>query len=436
MRARTVTVSLRIALLAAIVVTLVTPCPIQAYDIVQITDNAYVNYMPSLLQKEDGGLMIVFERLDLSFASGDLMLTLSDDGSVWTTPTAIVATAGNERHPSLVQLTDGSYQVYYLSDEAGGYRIHLATSPNGVSWTRQGIVDLGWSTESLVNPTVCRESDGSLTMTYDYLSNGGYIAHSADGVTWDHDRTSISTGALNRIMRHSDGTYVLSYQRKTGIWYYQIDIFTKTSADRVSWSAENRVTTNMNSHDSFPLELADGDYGLYYAVSNGGNPYDLVTRTSSDGSTWLGEDNWLPYSGWDTEPHPITLPSGVVALAWPRGPEQDETEICFVLLDPPTDIMEIPEEPLTTLSLSSNPFRGSVALSWTVPDEAAAKLSIYDVAGRLIRTYDVRACDPAPQTSLTWDGTDANGRELGSGVYFFRLAAGDHSATARAVLLK
>ncbi len=436
MRTRTVTASLPVALLVAVVAALVIPCPTRAYDIIQITDDAYVNYMLSLLQKEDGGLMIVFERLDSSFAAGDLMLTLSEDGSVWTTPQPIVATVGNERHPSLVELTDGSYQVYYLSDETGGYRIHLATSPDGLSWTRQGIVDLGWSTENLVNPTVCLESDGSLTMTYDYLSNGGYIAHSVDGLVWDHDRTNVSTGALNRIMRHSDGTYVLSYQRKTGIWYYQIDIFTKTSADRLNWSGENRVTTNMNSHDSFPLELADGDYGLYYAVSNGGYPYDLYTRTSSDGSSWEGEDNWLPYSGWDTEPHPITLSNGVVALAWPRGPEQDETELHFVLLDPPTGMMGTPEEPLTMLSLSSNPFRGSVALSWTVPDGTAAKLLICDVAGRLIRTYDIHTYDPGPRATLTWDGTDTNGRGVSSGVYFFRLEAGDHSATARAVLLK
>jgi len=167
MRTRTVTASLPVALLVAIIAAFLVPGPIQAYTIVQITDDAYVNYMPSILQKENGGLMIVYERLDSNFAAGDLMVTFSDDGSVWTTPQPIVATAGNERHPSLVELTDGSYQVYYLSDETGGYRIHLATSPDGLSWTRQGIVDLGWSTENLVNPTVCIESDDSLTMTYD-----------------------------------------------------------------------------------------------------------------------------------------------------------------------------------------------------------------------------------------------------------------------------
>lgn len=246
-----------------------------SYDIVPVTDDGYLNYMPSLLECDDDSLMIVYERLDSDYGNGDLMLTVSADGTVWSPPRAIVATSGNDRHPSVIQLPGGTYQVYYLSDETGGYRIHMADSPDGTTWTRRGIVDLGWTTEDLVNPTVFSENDGSLTMSYDVLSSGGHVAHSEDGTMWDHDRTNASTGSLNRIMRHSDGTYVLSYQCKTGIWYYQIDVFTKTSTDRLNWSAENRVTYTQNSHDSFPIELADGRYGLYYATSTGGDPYDL-----------------------------------------------------------------------------------------------------------------------------------------------------------------
>jgi hypothetical protein len=36
--------------------------------------------------------------------------------------------------------------------------------------------------------------------------------------------------------------------------------------------------------------------------------------------------------------------------------------------------------------------------------------------------------------SVTWDGRDARGRLLGSGVYFVRLKTGDHSATEKLVL--
>ncbi|MFH1679517.1 MAG: sialidase family protein, partial [Candidatus Eisenbacteria bacterium] len=231
--------------------------PVAGQSPVQVTHDSYLNYMPSLLQRADGGLLIVYERLDAAFENGDLMAVFSDDGLSWTPPGVVVAGPGNERHPSVVQRDDGSFLVFYLSDETGGYKIHHASSPDGTAWSALGAVDLGWTTESLVNPTVCREPDGSFTMAYDRLSTGGCVAHSEDGLAWDHLKTSVSTGSLNRIVRHRNGTYLLSYQRRTGLYYYQIDIFSKTSPDRASWSGENRVTTNQNSHDSFPLELAD-----------------------------------------------------------------------------------------------------------------------------------------------------------------------------------
>ena len=403
-----------------------------AYDIIQVTDDAHLNYMPSLIERSDGTLMLAYERLDSSFASGDILVTASIDGSSWSAPTVVVNGPGNERHPALVELDDGTFQVYYLTDEDGGYRIHMADSPDGTTWTARGEVDLGWSSQDLVNPTVIVESDGSLTMTYDVLSNGGYIAHSADGMTWDHAKTNVSTGSLNRIMKHSDGTYVLSYQRKTGIWYYEIDVFTKTSSDRVSWSGENRVTTNQNSHDSFPIELADGRYALYYAVSNGGNPYDLVTRTSPDGSSWGVEDAWLPYAGWDTQPHPAVLESGVVALAWARGPEQDETEVHFALLDPPTCVVDGdtagPKTPI--LRASPNPFNSSTALAVPASADMSAALCIHDVAGRLVRRLEVDG------GVAVWDGCDADGRRLPCGIYFARAADDSGAATAKLLLLR
>ncbi|MBD3367771.1 MAG: T9SS type A sorting domain-containing protein [Candidatus Eisenbacteria bacterium] len=408
--------------------TLLIPAAATAHDIVQVTDDAYLNYMPSMIERDDGTLMLAYERLGSSFANGDILVTTSVDGASWAIPTVVVDGPGNERHPALVQLDDGTFQIYYLTDESGGYRIHMADSPGGTAWTARGEIDLGWTTEDLVNPTVVVEDDGSLTMTYDVLSDGGYIAHSADGATWDQAKTRVSSGSLNRIMRHSDGTYVLSYQRKTGIWYYQIDVFTKTSTDRVTWSGENRVTTNQNSHDSFPVELADGQYALYYAVSNGGNPYELVSRVSPDGAGWGSEDAWLPYAGWDTQPHPVVLASGVVALAWARGPEQDDTEVHFALLDPPTGVAGNAAPPHRSLRAAPNPFTGST--SFTVPHGATAPTSvtIHDVAGRLVRRLTGR-------DGLTWDGRDTSGRLLPSGVYFAR-ATGTATARTRVLLLR
>ncbi len=406
-----------------------------AYNVVPVTSDAHQNYMPSLVQLADETLMIAYERLDTNFENGDILVTFSTDGSVWTAPTPAVSTPGNERHPALVQLGNGTFQVYYLSDETGGYRIHMASSPDGVTWTRNGVVTLGWSSENLVNPTVCTETDGSLTMAYDVLSNGGYVAHSTDGLTWDQDRTNVSTGSLNRIMRHTDGTYLLSYQRKTGIYYYQIDIFTKTSSDRVSWSDENRVTTTMNSHDSFPLELADSSYGLFYVTSSGGNPYELFTRDSVDGVAWSNELLWLPYTGWDTQPHPVTLADGRIAMTWARGPAQADTEVHFVILDPSTDVPDLttssPPPRTARLAFSANPFAGQVSVS-CVEDGPFGTLLVHDLAGRRVRTLDAAGL----ASGVVWDGTGEDGQQLPSGVYFLRAVTGSGVVRGKAVLIR
>jgi hypothetical protein len=398
-----------------------------AHDVVQVTDDAHLNYMPSMIERADGSLMIAYERLDGNFENGDIMVTTSAGGSTWAAPVPVVEGPANERHPALVQMTDGSYNIYYLSDEAGGYRIHRASSSDGTVWTPRDLVDLGWTTEQLVNPTVCREDDGSLTMAYDHLSNGGYVAHSEDGVTWDHDRTNVSDGSLNRVTRHSDGTYVVSYQKRTGIYYWQIDVFTKTSPDRVTWGAATRVTTNQNSHDSYPVELTDGQYALYYAKSLGGNPYDLYSVASADGASWHSEESWLPYAGWDTQPHPVTLSSGLMAIAWARGPVQTDTEVHFVLIEPPTAVPDAEPTADLALSLSPNPFRDRVEIR-----TGATACRVYDAAGRLVRRLA-----PAPTDGpVIWDATDDAGRPVAAGIYFVRAMAPLGRATAKAVLLR
>ncbi|MBN1825066.1 MAG: hypothetical protein JW958_02290 [Candidatus Eisenbacteria bacterium] len=401
---------------------------------VQATGDEHLNYMPSLLQREDGSFLIVYERLDQNFASGDLMAVESADGVGWSAPRVVVAGAANERHPSLVRKGDGTFLVYYLSDATGSYDIRFADSPDGVVWTERGPVDLGWSGEDLVNPTVSLEPDGSLVMSYDRLSAGGYVAHSADGAVWDKDKTSVSDGSLNRIMRHADGTYVLSYQRRTG-WPWEptkIDVFTKTSPDRITWSAENRVTTNQNDHDSFPVELAEGEYGLYYAESSGGAPYDLMRRTSPDGVNWGPAEPLHPYAGWDTQPHPVRLLSGGVGLAWARGPEQDDTEVWFALFDPPTSVASpSPVRPPARLLAGPNPFRNGLELRLEGSVSRARSAAIYDPAGRLIRDWN-----PAPPCPILWDGTDRAGRSVADGVYLIRVETEEMVLTGRVIRIR
>jgi hypothetical protein len=57
------------------------------------------------------------------------------------------------------------------------------------------------------------------------------------------------------------------------------------------------------------------------------------------------------------------------------------------------------------------------------------------VAGRLVRVL-VDGVRPAGRYVELWDGRDADGRAVASGVYFYRLDAGAYSRTLKMVLAR
>jgi hypothetical protein len=81
-----------------------------------------------------------------------------------------------------------------------------------------------------------------------------------------------------------------------------------------------------------------------------------------------------------------------------------------------------------------NPFNPSTTISFTLPSRARATLSVYDVQGRLVKIV----ADETVQgyREYKWDGRDSNDVQMSSGVYFYRLAAGNKSLTRKMVLLK
>ena len=82
-----------------------------------------------------------------------------------------------------------------------------------------------------------------------------------------------------------------------------------------------------------------------------------------------------------------------------------------------------------------NPFNPSTEIAWSLPQQAHVTLTVYDAAGREVRRL-VDASQPAGRHSVNWDGTDAQGSPLRSGVYFYRLSTEDWRETKSMVLLK
>ena len=82
-----------------------------------------------------------------------------------------------------------------------------------------------------------------------------------------------------------------------------------------------------------------------------------------------------------------------------------------------------------------NPFNPTTTISFVLPSTDEVNLSIYDAQGALIQTLVEGRRDAGVNTN-TWDGRDTRGEEVSSGVYFYRLTAGDKTLTKKMVLLK
>ena len=79
---------------------------------------------------------------------------------------------------------------------------------------------------------------------------------------------------------------------------------------------------------------------------------------------------------------------------------------------------------------SPNPASRGTTLRFALPAGANVSLSVYDAAGRLVRTLADGAM-PAGEHAATWDLRDANGRNVGAGLYFARLEVARQALTRR-----
>lgn len=82
-----------------------------------------------------------------------------------------------------------------------------------------------------------------------------------------------------------------------------------------------------------------------------------------------------------------------------------------------------------------NPFNPSTSIHFDLPEGGKTRLNIYNTAGQLVRTL-VNNVLPAGSHLVRWDGTDHRGLRVASGVYIYRLEAGDFVALKKLVLAK
>jgi hypothetical protein len=87
------------------------------------------------------------------------------------------------------------------------------------------------------------------------------------------------------------------------------------------------------------------------------------------------------------------------------------------------------------LSAYPNPFNLTTTIEYYVRQTQHVRLDVYDVAGRLVARLVDDVQNGGYQT-VGWDGRGSDGETISSGVFFYRLVAGNHRVTKKMTLLR
>ena len=82
-----------------------------------------------------------------------------------------------------------------------------------------------------------------------------------------------------------------------------------------------------------------------------------------------------------------------------------------------------------------NPFNPETTITYDLAEGSDVRLEIYNVMGQLVHTL-VAGEQAAGRYQARWDGADAFGRQVASGIYFYRVQTDGFSAVRKLMMLK
>ena len=108
-----------------------------------------------------------------------------------------------------------------------------------------------------------------------------------------------------------------------------------------------------------------------------------------------------------------------------------------VTIGDPTQEPRPPEVSMVTKLLNAypNPFNPNTNIRYSIKDPGKVRIDIYNLKGQLIQTLTAEHNTPGFY-QIAWNGCDANGKPVASGIYMYRMTSGNYSSVKKMVLAK
>jgi len=214
------------------------------------------------------------------------------------------------------------------------------------------------------------------------------------------------------------------------------------------------AVADLDGDGSLEILIGAEDRRLYAfhrdGVAVSGFPIEIGAEARGTPAIWdLDKDGAtdIVLAGWDRSVHAWRYPGTFLStgMAWPMF-HHDNWRTGYATFPVLTAVDTIPSEPPETplvprrSSLSQNrpnPFNPVTAVAYSVAGAGPQPvlIQIFDVRGRLVATPVSRALDPG-YYEFRWDGRGKDGREVSSGVYFYRALIGPDRYVRKMALLR
>ncbi|MFH2055406.1 MAG: T9SS type A sorting domain-containing protein [bacterium] len=354
---------------------------------------------------------------DLAFTTSDSPLTYTVSGNAGVPYT--------ELHYHL----DGD-EVYTLADSLGDYVLTVTS---------------GWS--SIVKPYLA----GFLFFPEERF----YPGVTTDAANQDYSAAparpliSGNCGAPGAILRYADLGNKSVLADTAG--EYSLSVPYGWSGSVTPEHVDYLFTPTERQYDDVVGHLADQDFEAAhltlilcgYVRGPSGSGIAGVTLTGLLGEPVTdasGYYNARLYEGWSgtvvpTKPEHTFSPSSIQYGPMLFSLEEQDFEGFSFSLAADEDAQSVLPRQFSLLQNHPNPFNPTTTISVELPRSAATTLKIYNLMGQEVVTL-IDEILPAGTQVRFWDGRDAAGTEMPTGIYLYRMTADDFVATKKMLLLK
>jgi len=372
------------------------------------------------IELDSGGYYYKTFEIELNESSSSIAFILDNYETIDGTVSAAISTEN-----ASIAIYDGSQIVRTgLADVSGNYTVsgllpgdyYATASLNGNFFDEQPIT-ITASTQTFNFNCLEFEYDhiisfhGDPTDQYQLLPEMGVGIMISGNNLIGHDNDSFAKLAFIAPFNPEQGSITAQ------IW----DGITLVTEKEVTYFSEGNWKTVI--FDNFVPIDADKEYYAGYVVSSNGGLLPATYRDNGpnvEGGAYIKiGGNWTPLNA-TTFDFNFCI-QGIAISTNPSGIDENMVTISTNILN----------------ENYPNPFNPSTTISYNLAEDSDVELTIYNLKGQRVKQLISIDQLLAGQHSVEWNGTDDTGKNVSSGIYLYKLKAGDkYTSTKKMILLK